>query len=180
MDEQCSLECDEFLVLQPELGPARYSATLVAKERDRDIALLKITGDVKTKPLTLCNTGVPFGRSCCTFGHPLSLSDPSTQSLRIFTRSAGGIVSMPYSAGRFQGTRPIALYELDFFTHGGSSGGPVFLRTGHVFAFVSGSMIIDDPASGNKVRSNLTVCIDIREGIEFLKPLNINLKVRGC
>ena len=177
MDQDCTIECDEFLVAQPDIGPAQYKAKVIAKERDRDVALLQIVGGVSTKSLTLVDASVPLGRSSCALGHPLSLTDPATMSMRIFTRAAGGIVSSAYNAARFPGTRPINLYEVDFFTHGGASGGAVFLRAGEVFAFVSGSQLIDDGA-GNKTRTNLSVCIDIREAIEFLKPLNVNLQIR--
>lgn len=176
MDEGCTLECDEFIVAQPDLNPAQYGAKLVARERNRDVALLKIAGGVRTKYVGLVDSTVPLGRSCCALGHPLSVTDPSTMSMRIFTRAAAGIVSTPYSSPRFPGTPLIKLYEVDFFTHGGASGGPLFLRNGTVFGFVSGSHLIDD-GKGNKTRSNLSVCIDIREAIEFLKPLNINLQI---
>lgn len=54
MDNDQQVECDEFRVLQPELSvTTQYRATLVAKEKDRDIALLKIDGAVKTRPAML-------------------------------------------------------------------------------------------------------------------------------
>lgn len=178
MDKECQTECDDYLVLQPELGPARYSATLVAKDKDRDIALLKIAGDVKTKPVQVFGGTAPLGRSCCSFGHPLTVVDAASGSMRMFTRAAGGIVSMPFQASIWPGSRPVSLYELDFFTHPGSSGGPVFLRNGNVIAFVQSSRLLDD-GTGKAIRSNLSNAVSIREAIEFLKPLDINVKVRG-
>ncbi len=178
MDQDCQVDCDEFIVAQPELAPAQYVAKLVKKEKNSDIALLKIDGAVRTKPIRLVDQTVPFGRSCCAFGHPLSMQDPTTNSMRIFTRAAAGIVSMPYqAAGLVNGGKPVRYYELDFFTHGGSSGGPVFRRNGDTFAWVRASLLLDD-GTGNKKRSNLSVAVDIREAIEFLKPLNINLQIR--
>ncbi len=177
MDRDQQIECDEFLVTQPGLGPARYKADTVTKDKDRDVALLRIDGNVRTKPVTLLDRNVPFGSSCCAFGHPLSSTDPTTKSMRIYTRAAAGLVSMPIRAATFPGTRPVRLYELDFFTYGGSSGGPVFLPNGDTFAWVRASLLLDD-GSGKKKRSNLTVTVDIREAIEFLKPLKINLKIR--
>jgi S1-C subfamily serine protease len=177
-DDTFTEECETLHVMQPQLGTPQYDATVVAKEKDRDLAVLKITQDVRTKPVTLLNKLVPFGRSCCAFGHALSAIDQASQSMRIFSRASAGIVSMPYDAGRFPGTRAVSLYELDFFTHGGSSGGPIFLRDGSVFAVVSGSLLIDD-GNGKKARSNLSVSIDVREAIQFLQPLNIKAQVRG-
>lgn len=177
-DQQCQVECDEFLVFQPELGPARYTASVLAKEKDRDIAILKITGDVKTRAAPLFGGSAPFGRSCAAFGHPLSLTDPVTQTMRIFTRTAAGIVSMPFDANLYPNTRPIKLYELDFFTHGGSSGGPVFLRNGNVFGFVRGSLLLDD-GSGKQTRSNLSIAVSIQEAVEFLKASNVHVQLRG-
>lgn len=177
-DKDCQVECDAFFVLQPEMGTAMYPATVLAKEQNRDVALLKITPDVKTQPLKLLAQTVPFGSSCCAFGHPLSVTDATTQSMRIFTRATAGIVSMPYQgAGLSAGGKAVGFYELDFFTHGGSSGAPVFRPNGDAFGWIRASLMLDD-GGGNKKRSNLSVAVDIREAIEFLKPLNINLKIR--
>src|SRR5258708_6883204 len=103
---------------------------------------------------------------------------PATASIRIFSRATAGIVSMPVEMPGFDNGSMIHCYELDYFTHGGSSGGPVFLRSGDTFGWIRGSLMLDDGA-GQKKRSNLSVAIDIREAIEFLKPLKINLKIRG-
>jgi S1-C subfamily serine protease len=176
-DPECQVECSAFAVAQPEVGLTTYPATLINKDRDRDIALLQIDGKPRTRPAMLTGAPVPFGTSCCSFGHPLSVADPNTGGIRIFTRAAAGIVSMPYGSPRFVGTRPIELYELDFFTHGGSSGGPVFLQNADVFAFVSGSLMVDG-AGGIKTRSNLSVAVSIHEAIQFLDALNIKLQVR--
>jgi len=177
MDQDCQIDCDEFIVAQPELAPARYAAKLVKKEKNSDVALLKIDGAVRTKPIRLVDRTVPFGTSCCAFGHPLSMQDPTTNSMRIFTRAAAGIVSMPFQSAGFAGGKLVRCYELDFFTHGGSSGGPVFRRNGDVFAWVRASLLLDD-GSGNQKRSNLSVAVDVREAIEFLEALNINLQIR--
>lgn len=175
MDQDCKIPCNDFLVVQPETK-VQYPAKLVASERDRDVALLKIAAEgVKTRYARLVNRTVAFGASACAFGHPLSITDPKTSSMRIFARAAAGVVSMPFEGPRFPNSRPVRLYELDFFTHGGSSGGPVFLRRGHVFAFVSGSRLLDD-GSGKQQRSNLTLAVDIREAIEFLDALGVKLK----
>lgn len=163
---------------QPEFGGKLIKATLVAKDKDRDIALLKIDDGTVTRPVTVLADPVSFGTSSCSFGHPLSMTDPATKGLRIFTRAAGGLVSMSFVAARWNGTKQIRLYEFDFFTHGGSSGGPVFRPSGDVFAFISGSKLVDD-GSGKQVRSNLSLGIDIREAVEFLKPLNIYPKTHG-
>jgi S1-C subfamily serine protease len=69
MDSAWLIECDEFEVIQPKVSvTTSYRATLVAKEEDRDIAVLKIDGNVKTRPVMLNGELVPFGRSCCAFG----------------------------------------------------------------------------------------------------------------
>lgn len=85
---------------------------------------------------------------------------------------------MPYTIPIYPGTRPISLYELDFFTYGGASGGPVFLDNGDVFAFVRSSLMLDD-GTGKKTRSNLSSAVDIKEAVQFLKPHGINLQIRG-
>ncbi len=173
-DETFTKELDEFAVIQPEVSQQPVPAKMIAKLKDCDLALLKVE-NTKTRPVQLIDNVVPFGRSCAAFGHPLSVTDPATGAMRIFSRSASGGVSMPFVEPRFQGTRPVRLYELDFFTHGGSSGGPVFLSNGQVFGVVSGSRLLPD-ASAKPTRSNLSLAIDIREAIEFLKPLNIKLQ----
>jgi S1-C subfamily serine protease len=173
------VELDEIRVFQPELGPTMHKATVVDRDAGRDIALLKIDdAGVKTAPAFFTRERIPWGRACCAFGHPLSVIDAGTQMMRVFTRAAGGMVSMPYEGPIEPGGKAVDLYELDFFTHGGASGGPVFLRSGDVFAFVRASLLTDD-GHGKRIRSNLSVAVDINEAVEFLKPSNINLQFRG-
>lgn len=176
-DNTLATECDSFIAVQPDRGGVQHVAVVVGKEKDRDIALLKIDGKVKTQPVKLYDGAVPSGTSCGGFGHPLSAVNTSTNNIRIFSRACAGIVSMAYTSPRFAETRLIQLYELDFFAHGGASGGPNFMRNGDVFALVSGSTLIDDGA-GRKVQSNLSVSIDSREVIEFLKPFGVNADIR--
>lgn len=176
-DNECKEDCSSYIVTQTELGGIQYNAKLVARDKNRDLALLEINGAVKTYAAGFVDVPIPWGRSCCSFGHPLMAVDAATQSMRINTRATSGIVSMPYSAERFPGTTPVRLYELDFFAHGGASGGAVFLRTGEVFAVVSGSQLVDH-GTGQATRSNLAIGIDSREAIEFLKGLNVNPQIR--
>src|SRR5579862_5208033 len=68
-DQNCQTECDSFFVAQPDLNQTMYQATLVKKEQNRDVALLKIDGAIRTKPVRLLGRTVPFGSSCCMFGH---------------------------------------------------------------------------------------------------------------
>jgi S1-C subfamily serine protease len=177
-DEACTVELDEFAVFQPELGPTMHKAKLIARDGNRDVALLKIDADVKTPAVPLLRDRVPWGKTCCAFGHPLSVLDQASQTMRVFTRAAGGVVSMPYNGAIDANGTPISLYELDFFTHGGASGGPVFLRTGEVFAYVRASLMLPD-ATGKHTRSNLSMAVDIHEAVEFLKANNVNPQVRG-
>lgn len=178
MDKDCQEECDEFVVVQPELGAKKYSAKLIVKDRDRDLALLQIEGAPPTRPVKLAQGEVPWGRSCCAFGHPLTVTDPVSKSFRLFSCAASGIVSTPTRHALFHGGRPIKGYELDFFTHGGSSGGAIFLRDGTVIGSVHGSRLLDD-GKGNQVRSNLTIAISVEEAVELVKPFNIKLKFGG-
>jgi S1-C subfamily serine protease len=179
MENDCNVDCSSFIVVQADLGAVQYAAKLVDRDKNRDLAVLEIVSNnkVKTHPAAFVDVAIPWGRSCCTFGHPLSAVDQTTGSMRIPSRATSGIVSMPYNAERFPGTTPVNLYEPDFFAHGGASGGPVFLRTGEVFAVVSGSQLVDH-GSGQPTRSNLAIGIDSREAIAFLKGVNINPQIR--
>jgi len=179
MDQEFAITPDYFEVLQPERDIQRVlRAELVARDKDMDLALLKLVGkDVATRPAQL-NAGsqIEWGQSCCAFGHPLSIS--SGTNFRLFTRAAGGLLSMFFRAPRFENTRPIAMYEVDFFSHGGMSGGPLFLPNGCVFGVVSGSRMLNE-GTGQAIRSNLSIAIDISEAIQFLQPLGIKLQLAG-
>ena len=179
MDNDYKVDCDEFLVLQPELAlNVRLKATLIAREKDRDIALLKIEGDNRTKAVRFFGGTAVWGRSCCAFGHALPLADAATQSIRLFTRAAAGVVSQRFQGSIFSDTRAVQLVELDFFTHPGSSGGAVFLNNGDVIGMVRGTLLVDD-GTGKQVRSNLSMAVSIHEAVEFLKPLNVHPQIRG-
>lgn len=177
-DEDCTIECDELMVVQPEIDlTKRYIADVVAREKDRDLAVLKIRDEsVKSHRVHLEGPAVSYGASCATFGHPIAVSAPN--GIRIFTRASAGLVSMPYVDPRFPGCRQVRLYELDFFAHGGISGAPLFLRTGRVFGVMSGSRLLPDE-SGKLTRSNLSLAIDIREAIDMLHGLGIQPQVHG-
>lgn len=182
MDQDCTDPCDRVTVVQPELDLSRQlEAEVVFRDKDTDLAILRLKDQSqKTTPVTMyTKETVPFGTSCAAFGHPLSQSDAATRSIRIFTRTAAGVVSMPFEAPRFDACRPVRAYEADLFAHGGASGGPLFLKSGEVFGVVSGSRLLDMHGNGISTRSNLAIAIDIREAVELLKPLNINPKVKG-
>lgn len=176
-DAEEGIDLDKIEVLQPEIAvDTRYEVDLIARDKTRDSAALQIRDDtIETTPVRLHEAEQPvgYGTSCAMFGHPLAAATPN--GLRIFTRASGGLLSMPYRTPRFEGCAPIRLYELDFFTHGGSSGGPVFLPDGTVFAMVSGSRLIARGGDQDPRRSNLSIAIDVREISEFLESLGIDL-----
>jgi S1-C subfamily serine protease len=180
MDAALTIDCAEFWVVQPQIAiNVAHPATLIQRDKDRDVALLKIADpSVKTHPAKMCGQSPSFGSSCCAFGHPMSLGDATSGTSRIFTRAAAGIVSMDFVDPLFPGGPPIELYELDFFTHAGSSGGPVFLPSGEVFGFVRASRMLPD-GSGKNTRSNLSIAVSIKEAVKFLQSLNVNVKVGG-
>lgn len=176
MDQELKVRCDFLEVGQPTLGTPFVRAHVVAEDSDQDLAVLEMEGKPKTSPVRMVRTVVGHGTSCCAFGHPLSVVDAATGNVRIFARTSAGVVSMPFNAQRFDNAgRAVNLYELDIFSHGGASGGAVFLPDGRVFGVVSGSRNVDD-GNGRSVRSNLSVAIDIREAIELLKTLDVDSK----
>lgn len=182
MDEDCTEEPDEIHVLQPEVDPNRpLSAKVVARDRCRDLAILRIDGKTKGAQLNGAEDPVPWGTSCCAFGHPLSVGSQEAQTIRIFARASAGVISMPYRNQRYPGCIPIRLYEVDFFAHGGLSGGPLFDRTGSVFGVISGSLLTNHHDGGSKptARSNLTVAIDIVEAIQLLHANGIKPQLAG-
>lgn len=177
MDRECTREWDHFVINQPEINPDRYlEAHVVAREKDSDLALLKIT-DPSDRQTTAVRfyTGDPvyFGTSCAAFGHALSVVEET--GIRIFTRACAGVVSMQYDAALYSGAKAVSLYESDFFVHAGLSGGPVFLRDGAVFGVVSRSLPL---GADEDTRSNLSIAIDIREVIEFLQSVDVQPKPR--
>ena len=178
-DKDCKTDCDELYVMQPEFDPdKRLKVKLVHRDKAKDLALLKIEDDgEKTHSVRLVKDTVPFGRSCAAFGHPLSMVGGN--SMRIFTRAAGGMVSMPYTNPCWDDTEPVKLYELDFFTHSGVSGGPVILRGGEVFGVARASVVLNHKDPTKATRSNLSIAISSIEVVEFLHGLDIQPKLVG-
>ena len=173
MDKECTRDVQRFSVVQPERDvKAVYPATLIARDKDADIAVLKIEKPAGGMQWAKMHGGetVRWGTSCCAFGHPLSIA--SKDQIRIFTRAGSGILSTPMLSPRFENCRPIRIYEVDFFTHGGMSGGPLFLRDGLVFGVVSGSRMLDGD-NGTQVRSNLSIATDVVEVVKLLESLGI-------
>ena len=180
MDKDNTEEPDYFEVLQPEINlERRLRATVIERDKDRDLAVLKIDDESERTIALPLNAGdpVPHGRSCCAFGHPLGIA--AQESMRIFTRASGGLLSMHYMSPRFEDTRVIWMYEVDFFAHGGLSGGPLFTNNGCAFGVVSGSLILNNEDGTQAARSNLSIAIDIAEAIELLQPLDIHPQLAG-
>ena len=84
---------------------------------------------------------------------------------------------MPYKNPCWEDTEPVRLYELDFFTHSGVSGGPVILRGGEVFGVARASVVLNHKDPAKATRSNLSIAISSIEAIEFLHSLDIKPKL---
>lgn len=178
VDDACTVEPDSIEVLQPELDLKRVlQAKVILRDKCRDLAVLEVQEPTKPVQLNGSQQRVPWGTSCCAFGHPLAVAEQA--GLRIFTRASAGVVSMPYANPRWNGCTPIRLYEVDFFAHGGLSGGPLFDGSGHVFGVISGSLPADSSHGGKTARSNLSIAIDIVEAIQLLHANGIHPQLAG-
>ncbi|MDJ0777822.1 MAG: trypsin-like peptidase domain-containing protein [Gammaproteobacteria bacterium] len=116
-------------------GGQQRRAVVVRSHPGRDVALLKLKGSVKTKPLQIDTGQVRLGEEIYVVGTPLDESLDFS-----ITR---GIVS----ARRTLDERPY--YQTDAAVNPGNSGGPVFNSSGNVIGITVAGLFTRDGGSKN-------------------------------
>jgi serine protease Do len=111
----------------------RYDATLVGSDERTDVALLKISKDMKFPYVKFSNDPVKVGDWVLAMGNPFGLGGTVT----------AGIVS---ARGREVGSGPYDFIQIDAAVNKGNSGGPTFNLKGEV---VGVNTAIYSPSGGN-------------------------------
>jgi hypothetical protein len=143
------------VIRSPDIGQNMESASFIAEDPIRDIALLKINTPRSTKFLTLEANRVPTGSSCGSLGFPLGEIDQTPQSVNIsfIERFQGSYISAFHEENRPSGG--IEVYEIDSLMYCGSSGCPGFLPNSNVIGMQSRSLLGKSVvASGKRANKN--------------------------
>ncbi len=130
----------ELLVL---IDGKEFPAEIVRNSPERDVALLRITGDYPKTSLALSNNKTTIGETIYVVGTPLS------EELD-FTVTRGII-----SAKRQYSNQPY--YQTDATVNPGNSGGPVFNKYGNVIAITVSGLVTKE---GNTTNINYLIPID--------------------
>lgn len=111
----------------PGSGKVRVDARVVAKDAERDMALLTVSDRSvqRLKPLPLANTRVNRGMRVATFGFPLG--DVAGSGLKL---TQGVVSALPEDSED-------GMVLLDCRINPGNSGGPLFSRRGQVIGMVT-------------------------------------------
>ncbi|WP_425617268.1 trypsin-like peptidase domain-containing protein [Anatilimnocola sp. NA78] len=108
-------------------GKTTIDATVIAKDAERDMAILKVTlpADTTIKPIPVTPAGVGRGMSVAAFGFPLG--DALGTDLKL---TAGGVSALP-------GASNDQMITLDLRVNPGNSGGPLCDQKGNVVGMVT-------------------------------------------
>jgi S1-C subfamily serine protease len=129
-----ALHSELLTIRSPDVGMNCEVASLVAEDRDRDIAILRIDEPRSFRCVTLEKGLVPSGTSVGSLGFPLSAIQHREEGdvYNLIERFQGAYVSALFTdnvAGR-----QIKWYEVDREMYEGSSGCPGYLTDGKVVA----------------------------------------------
>jgi S1-C subfamily serine protease len=130
------------VIRSPDIGQPMESASLIAEDPIRDIALFKIDSPRSTKFLTLEPNQVPKGTSCGSLGFPLSeiIQTPQGIIFNLIERFQGSYISA-FQKNILPTGEIINFYEIDSLMYSGSSGCPGFLVNSKVIGMQSKSIL---------------------------------------
>ncbi len=153
-------------IRSPDIGQKMETATFVAEDTERDIALLRLTAPRSSTCVTLETNRIASGTNCGSLGFPLA-SVVFSQTGRLFnlverfqSASISAFLSAVYASGR-----QLERYETDAFMYKGSSGCPGFLENGRVFGMHISSVTEQSGGQNPQARvaiANWIPAIDIK------------------
>jgi len=154
-------------IRSPDIGQSMETATFVAEDTQRDVALLRVVAPRSNACVTLETNRIPTGTPCGSLGFPLA-SVVFSQTGRMFNvveRFQSASVSA-FSTAVHAGNRQLLHYETDAFMYRGSSGCPGFLDDGRVFGMHISSVTEQDAAQNSQARVAIAIwvpAIDIED-----------------
>jgi|SRR5438093_6366422 len=155
-------------IRSPDVGQPMESATFVAEDTQRDVALLKLSGAPRSNAcVTLEVSQIPSGTPCGSLGFPLaSVSfSPTGRAFNLQERFQSASISA-FATIAHAGSRQLSHYETDAFMYRGSSGCPGFLDDAHVFAMHVASVTDQSSAGSPNARVAIALwvpALDIRD-----------------
>jgi hypothetical protein len=175
---QKPLQTTVQVVRSPDIGRPLERASIIAEDRERDVAFIRIASPRCITCVTLNQAPVPRGTSSGSLGFPLSgvVSFPNGQLMfNLVERFQGAAVSA-YNVCSTASGRRMGMYESDAVSYPGSSGCPAFLRTGEVFAMNKGSLTQSAPNS-NQPRSGQATVPPVVDAEDLRSRLSITFWV---
>ena len=132
-----NLPCPELsLVRAPEIGRGTERAALVALDRGKGLALLRIDAPRSAAFLRILDAPVPIGTQCAYSGFPrLAMGPapiPGSSLIEMF--QGASVSSFVRTAG--PGGEPVSYYVTDAPLVGDASGCPGFISSGGVFGML--------------------------------------------
>ena len=154
----------------PEIGVKKSSAEVVALNEDIDLAIIK-TGIIQSSFFLFTQYEPSILDDITTVGFPNPIEDTDDKNIRL--KAFKGAISANFEYDR--------LLELDIFSSGGSSGGPVLNNNGNVIGSLRGGMMHEFEAEtfdGDIImtRSYQTIATDSSWIVWFLDKNNIKYK----
>jgi len=162
------------VVRAPDIGQPFESATLIAENPQRDIALLRVETPRSQEYLNLESTRVPIGTFCGSLGFPFMSVQSNVQNQPVFNmieRFQGSHISSFVTATIPGGPMTMNFYETDSLMYPGSSGCPVFLTSSKVIGMQVQSLMENNPANPNAgaTRAAISVLVPSMDIISFAR-----------
>ena len=136
--EPGDLPCPELsLVRAPDIGRGTEQAALVALDRGRGLALLRIDAPRSAAFLRILDTPVPIGTQCAYSGFPrISMGPAPGPGASLIEMFQGASVSS-FVRTADPGGEPVSWYVTDAPVVGDASGCPGFIPSGEVFGMLN-------------------------------------------
>lgn len=157
----------------PDIGQPMLSATLIAEDINRDLALIKINSQTNNSILKLHNTKIDSGVNCGALGFPLaSVAAVNNQiSFNLVERFQGAYISA-FQKIFYPNNVSLDFYETDSLMYGGSSGCPGFTVDGIIFG-MHVATVSEGAAANNSSRLAIALWVPSMDIISFANSQNI-------
>lgn len=168
----------QFRVIRaPDIGQPFESATLLAENVQRDIALLKVDHPRSKEYLDLESTRVPIGTFCGSLGFPFMAIQVNPQNQAVFNmveRFQGSHISAFVNSLNPDGSID-NFYETDSLMYPGSSGCPVFLTNSKMIGMQIRSLMENNPTNptAGATRAAISVLVTSMDIISFARENHV-------
>ncbi len=164
------------VIRTPEIGRPMLQASLIAENKDRDLALIRIHKPGNLTVLSLYPSKIETGTAIGALGFPLAgvINLNSRIAFNLVERFQGAFISA-FQRFSFSDNVQFDFYETDSVVYGGSSGCPGFTMDGRIFGMVIGTASEGNEKS-NSARLSISRWVPSMDIIEFAKLQGIETK----